>query len=76
MTCHSFPIFGRSPFPGHNPTTGALDLGCTLYWLLTAQVPYVGDTMVSKVMAHREQKIPSLLAARSDVPEQLDRIFQ
>ncbi|MDA1053190.1 MAG: protein kinase [Planctomycetota bacterium] len=51
-------------------------LGCTLYWLLTNEVPYGDGTMVSKIVAHRERAIPSLLAARSDVPEQLDRIFQ
>jgi serine/threonine protein kinase len=51
-------------------------LGCTLYWLLTARVPYAGETMVSKILAHREQTVPSLSAARSDVPEELDRIFR
>jgi serine/threonine protein kinase len=50
--------------------------GCTLYWLLTAQVPYAGETMVSNILAHREQTVPSLSALRSDVPEELDRIFK
>jgi serine/threonine protein kinase len=51
-------------------------LGCTLYRLLVGKVPYGGDTTIKKILAHRDQLIPSLRAARPDVPEALDRIYQ
>lgn len=51
-------------------------LGCTLYYLLNGRSPYQGDTMGKKIVAHREQPIPSLRKLRSDVPELLDAVFQ
>jgi serine/threonine protein kinase len=35
-------------------------LGCTLFYLLTARVPYHGDTMMKRLIAHREAPLPSL----------------
>jgi eukaryotic-like serine/threonine-protein kinase len=35
-------------------------LGCTLYYLLTGQVPFGGETFVQRVLAHRTQPIPSI----------------
>ena len=51
-------------------------LGCTLYRLLTAEPVYAGETMMQKLLAHREVEIPSLRNVREDVPVELDALFQ
>jgi serine/threonine protein kinase len=51
-------------------------LGCTLYFLLTGRPVYAGETVIKKVLAHREAPIPSLKAHASDVPASLDRLFR
>ena len=51
-------------------------LGCTLYRLLTADVPYREDTMMKKLLAHRSSAIPSLRKVRPDVSKQLDDVFR
>lgn len=51
-------------------------LGCTLYYLLTGRPVYGGETTVERLLAHREQPIPSLQAACSGISRDLDRIFQ
>lgn len=51
-------------------------LGCTLFYLLTGKPTYAGDTLVKKILAHREQPIPSLRTSLPDLPESLDTIFQ
>ena len=43
-------------------------LGCTLFFLLTGKPLYEGKTVIQKVLAHREQAIPSLPT--------LDAVFQ
>lgn len=51
-------------------------LGCTLHYLLTGKATYGGDTLMAKMLAHREEPIPSLRAACPDVSEQLDAVFR
>jgi hypothetical protein len=50
-------------------------LGCTFHFLLTGESPYSGTTWVQKVMAHRDQPVPSLTSKRPDAPPPLDRVF-
>lgn len=51
-------------------------LGCSLYYLLTGKPIYQGETAMKKLLAHREQPIPSLRAIRASVPERVEAIFK
>jgi formylglycine-generating enzyme required for sulfatase activity/serine/threonine protein kinase len=51
-------------------------LGCTLYRLLTGEAVYAGDSLVQKILAHREEPIPSLRVRRPDASAELDAVFQ
>ncbi|MDB5341044.1 MAG: hypothetical protein JWN70_6663 [Planctomycetaceae bacterium] len=51
-------------------------LGCSLYYLLTGKSIYEGDTVLKKLLAHREDPIPSIRIARPEVAEQVDVVFQ
>ena len=51
-------------------------LGCTLYFLLTGKVLYGGDTIMEKLVAHRERDVPRLKSSRDDIPPELEAIFQ
>jgi serine/threonine protein kinase len=51
-------------------------LGCTLYHLLTGQPIYNCESIVGKIIAHREQDIPSLCEARPEIPARVNEIFK
>jgi serine/threonine protein kinase/Leucine-rich repeat (LRR) protein len=48
-------------------------LGCSLYYLVTAHAAYDGDSLMAKLLAHREQPIPSL---GDEVPEEVQAVFE
>ncbi|MGE3776390.1 MAG: protein kinase [Pirellulaceae bacterium] len=51
-------------------------LGITLYYLLTGKIPYPGDSMLDRLVAHRERPVPSVRDARPEVPVELEAICQ
>jgi Leucine-rich repeat (LRR) protein/tRNA A-37 threonylcarbamoyl transferase component Bud32 len=51
-------------------------LGCTLFFLLTGKKMYDEDTVMKRLLGHREGAIPSLLAARPELPTGLQTVFQ
>lgn len=51
-------------------------LGCTMYRLLAGRNTYAGESLADIILAHRRNEIPSLRAARPDVPEALERAFR
>ncbi len=51
-------------------------LGCTLYYLMTGREPFVGETVLKRLMAHQERPAPPLRGARPDAPAVLEDTFQ
>ncbi|MGY8767760.1 MAG: serine/threonine protein kinase [Pirellulales bacterium] len=51
-------------------------LGCTLHYFLTGKPPFEGDSLLVKMLAHREQAPPDLTQVRKDVHPQLNFVFQ
>jgi serine/threonine protein kinase len=51
-------------------------LGISLYFLIAGKAAYGGETIMEKLLAHRERPIPSLQDAQTTVPKQLDAIFR
>jgi serine/threonine protein kinase len=51
-------------------------LGCTLYFLLTGQVPFVGRTVLKRLLAHQEHAAPSLRAMRPEISPALEAAYQ
>lgn len=51
-------------------------LGCALHFLVAGRVVFEGDTMMAKLLAHREQAIPPLRSPLGTVPPALDAVFR
>lgn len=51
-------------------------LGCTMFRLLTGELPYPGQTVIQILLGHRESPIPSMRVHRSKVSEKLDAVFK
>jgi serine/threonine protein kinase len=51
-------------------------LGCSLYAVLTARLPYPVRSPSDKIVAHREYAIPSLCEKNPELPQPLDAVFR
>jgi serine/threonine protein kinase len=51
-------------------------LGCTLYYLLTGRAVYDGNSMLDRLLAHRDAPIPCLAGGRLDASGRLDAVFR
>jgi hypothetical protein len=51
-------------------------LGCILYFLLTGREPFVGDTILERLTAHRDRPAPILRVLRPDAPTALEETYQ
>lgn len=51
-------------------------LGCSLFYLLTGHTPYPGDTVMRRLLSHRESPIPDLSVLRPDVSAAFQDFFQ
>lgn len=51
-------------------------LGCTLHYLLTGKPVYEAETIMGRLVAHREEPIPSLQSACDSATPELDAVFR
>ena len=50
-------------------------LGISLWYLLAGRCAYEGDSLMAKLLAHRDAAIPSLCAVDNEIPAALDAVF-
>ena len=50
-------------------------LGCTAHYVLTGREPFLGETVLKRLMAHMERPAPSIRSLRPDVPVALDAVY-
>jgi len=58
------------------PASDQYSLGCVLYYLLSGQYPFGGETAIEKMMAHQTASPQPLRQYVPDLPEQLEAIVQ
>ncbi|ODA33715.1 serine/threonine protein kinase [Planctopirus hydrillae] len=58
------------------PPADIYSLGCTLYYLLTGNTLYPGNSIIQRLVAHREAQIPSMIDKGLDVPQEVDQVFR
>ncbi len=51
-------------------------MGCSLYYLLTGKPIYDGETIMGRMLAHRESPIPSLRDVQDDVTDEIEAVFK
>ena len=51
-------------------------LGCTLFFMLTGRPPFVGGTMLQKLLQHQADQPPDLNQFRPDLPDEVNRILR
>ena len=51
-------------------------LGCTFFFLLTAEPPFTGSTLLDRIVQHRTEPPPALSLHVPDATMELDTIFQ
>lgn len=56
-------------------TTDIYSLGIVMYEMLVGQVPFTGDNPVTVALKHMQERPPSLVKYREDIPLELERII-
>jgi serine/threonine-protein kinase len=50
-------------------------LGCTFFFLLTGQAPFLGTSLMQKLLQHREAPVPMVRDLRPDVPDEVGEMI-
>ncbi|MBC8350516.1 MAG: protein kinase [Planctomycetes bacterium] len=51
-------------------------LGCTLHYLLVGRTVFSGETLMARLVAHREEPIPNLAALRPGISPEIKSVFE
>ena len=51
-------------------------LGCTFFYMLTGRPPFLGGTMLQKLLQHQADQPPDLRQFRPELPEDVNRILR